>query len=144
MTLYISTVNSHPIIWCCFHLFRPSASSFNSHYLLLFLKSSRSCVLLFPTPFTSIICLSMASWRRQFLVRIWPIHLAFLCRILFRSVLFSPIRSRTCSLVTFSDHFPPAPHFKADEAGVNGIANHHSGYSKKSKQVLIRNCSFFN
>ena len=31
--------------------------------------------------------------------------MAFLRRLLFRSVLFFPIRSRTCSLVTFSDHF---------------------------------------
>ena len=42
------------------------------------------------------------SWRRQFILKIWPIQLTFLRRILFRNVLFSPIRSRTCSLVTFS------------------------------------------
>ena len=47
-----------------FQLFRYSASSFSSQYLLLFLKSSRSCVLLIPTPFTSVICPSMASRRR--------------------------------------------------------------------------------
>ena len=46
--------------------------------------------------------LSMTSWRRQFLLRIWPIQLAFLRRILFRSVLFSPIRSRTCSLIGYA------------------------------------------
>ena len=84
-----------------FHLFWFSASSFNSQYLLLFLKSSRSCVLFLPTPFTSVVCPS----RRQFLLRIWPIQLAFLSRILlFRRVL-SPICPRTCSLVTFCDHF---------------------------------------
>ena len=92
------------LINCRLHPFRSSASSFSSQYLLLFLKSSKSYVLL-PTPFTSVICPSMASWRRQFLLRIWPIHLAFLRRILFIiSVLFSTIRSRICSLVTFSDH----------------------------------------
>ena len=50
---------------------------------------------------------SIASWRRQFILRIWPIQLAFPGRILFRSVLFSPIglRSRTCSLLSYSDHF---------------------------------------
>ena len=92
---------------CSIHklLFQSSASSFSSQYLLLFLKSSRNCVLLPPTPFTSVICPSMPSWWRQFLLRIWPIQLAFLRRILFTSVLFSPIRSRTCSLVTFSNHF---------------------------------------
>ena len=88
-----------------FPSFVSTASSFSSQYLFLFLKSSRSCVLLLFTPFTSVICPSVASWRRQFLLRIGPIQLAFLWRILFRSVLFSPIRSRTCSLVSFSDHF---------------------------------------
>ena len=87
------------LINCRLHLFRSSASSFSSQYLLLFLKSSRSCVLLLPTPFTSVIRPSMASWKRQFLRRIWPNQLAFLRRILFRSVLFSHIKSRTCSSV---------------------------------------------
>ena len=80
---------------------RSSASSFSSQYLFLFLRSSRSCVLLLPTPFTPVICPSMASWRRQFLLRIWTIQLAFLRRILFISVLLFPI----CSLVTSSGHF---------------------------------------
>ena len=48
------------LINCSFHLYRSSASSFGSKYLLLFPKSSRSCVLLH-TPFTSVICRSMAS-----------------------------------------------------------------------------------
>jgi hypothetical protein len=93
------------LINCRFHLFRSSAFFFSSQYLLLFLKSCRSCVLLIPTPFISVICPSIVSWRRQFLLKIWPIQLAFLRRILFRSVFFYPKRSRTCSLVTFSDHF---------------------------------------
>ena len=80
------------LINCRFHLFRYSASPFSSQYLLFF-KSSRSCVLLFlPTPFTSVIWPSMASWRRQFLLRIW-----------LKSVLFYPIHSRTSSLVSFSE-----------------------------------------
>ena len=93
---YVRLVN------CRLHPFRSSASSFSSQYLLLFLKSSRICVLFLPTPFASVM---KASWKRQFLLRIWPIQLLFLRRILFRCVLSSPIRSRTCSLVTFSDHF---------------------------------------
>jgi hypothetical protein len=90
---------------------QPSASSFSFQYLLLFLKSSRGCVLLLllllllPTPFTSVICPSMVPWRRQFLLIIWLFQLDLICRILFRSVHFSPICSRTSSLVTFSDHF---------------------------------------
>ena len=53
------------LINCRLHLFRSSASSFSSQYLLLVLKSSRSCVLLLPTHFTSVICPSMASSRRR-------------------------------------------------------------------------------
>ena len=96
---YVQLINCH------FYLFWSSAFSFSSQYLLLLFKS-RSCVFLL-TPFNSVICSSMALWRRQFVLRIWPIQLAFLCRILFRSVLFSPVRvhSRTSSLVIFSDHF---------------------------------------
>ena len=80
------------LINCRFLPFRSSASFFSSQYLLLFLKSSRSSVLLLPTPFTSVICPSMAPWRRQFLLKIWSIQLAILRRILLvlRGVLFSP------------------------------------------------------
>ena len=106
--LLISRSKEDTYVWlinCRLHLFRSSASSFSSQYLLLFLKSSRSCVCILPPLFISIICPSMASWTGQFLLRIWPNQLAFQCKILFRSDVFSPIRSRTCSLVTFSDHF---------------------------------------
>ena len=60
----------------------PSFSISASSQYLMFLKSSRSCVLL-PTPFASVFCPPMASWRGQFLLRIWPIQLTFLHRILF-------------------------------------------------------------
>ena len=91
------------LINCRLHLFLSSASSFSSQYLLLFLKSSRSCVLLLPTPFISVICPSMASWRRQFLLRIWPCNwLSYAGYYLEAS---SSVHSRSCSLVTFSDHF---------------------------------------
>ena len=62
-----------------------SISSFSSRHFLLFVKSSRSCIFLLPTHFTYVICPSMASRKRQFLLRIWPIQLDFLRRILFRS-----------------------------------------------------------
>ena len=53
------------------------------------------------------VIIKLDEYRRQFLLRIWPIQLIFPRRILFRSVLFSPIQSGTCSLlvVTFSDNF---------------------------------------
>ena len=90
------------VINCSFPIFWSAASSFSSQYLLPFLKSSRSGVLLLHTPFTLAIYPWMASRRRQFLLRIWPTHLPFLRRILFKSVIFSPIRLRISSLVTFS------------------------------------------
>ena len=93
---------------CCLHPFRSSASSFSSQYLLPFLKSSRTCVLLLlllpSTSFTSSISPLMALWRKPFLLKRWPIQLAFLCRIFFRRVFFTLIRSRT-SIVTFLGHF---------------------------------------
>ena len=60
------------------------------------------CCILLSNPFASVICHD--GRRKQFLLRIWPIQLTFLLRILFRSVLFSLIPLKTCSLVTFSDH----------------------------------------
>ena len=92
------------LINCRLHLFRTSASFFSSKYLL-FLKSSRSCVLLLPTPFTFVICLPIASRRTQFLLRKWPIQLGFLSRILYRRFPLLSYSLRTCSLVTFSEHF---------------------------------------
>ena len=84
-----------------FLFFPSSAPSSSSQYLLLFLESPRSCVVLLPTPFTSTICPSMTSCRRHFLLRIWSIQLAFLRK----SVLFYRIRSTNYSFVVFSDHF---------------------------------------
>ena len=43
-------------------------------------------------------------WRRRFLLKIGPIKLTFVRSILFKSLLFSPIRSRTASSFTFSDN----------------------------------------
>ena len=53
----------------CIFFFLPSAFSFSSKYLLLFLKPRRCCVLFLPILVTSLICPSMASWSRQFLLR---------------------------------------------------------------------------
>ena len=76
---------------CLFHFFRSSSSPFSSQCLILFIKSSRSCILLLllPISFCSVICLSMSSWRRRLLLKIWPIKLALVPRILFVCPLFS-------------------------------------------------------
>ena len=98
-----------------FSLFSCDKLSFPSFFIssfspqnLLFLKLSRSCVFLFPTPFTSIICSTMVSWQRQILLRICPIQSAFLCRIWFRRIFFSSICSRNSLLVTFPVYFTSA------------------------------------
>ena len=44
---------------------------------------------------------SMKKWRREFLLKIGIL----LCRILLRSLLLSPMRSRNSSLVTFYEHY---------------------------------------
>ena len=64
-------------------------------YLLLFLKSSRSCVLL-TNPFNSVICPSMISWKGKFLLRIWRVQFAFLGGIL--STIDSCSRQTECPL----------------------------------------------
>ena len=51
----ITCISYVRLINCRLHIFLTSASSFSSQFLLLFLKSSRNCVLLLPTHFTSVI-----------------------------------------------------------------------------------------
>ena len=97
--LYVCVIN------CCFQLIRSSTFSFISQYPHLLLKLSISCDLLLPTPFTSIICPSMAWWRRQFILRIRKKQWTFLSSILFINVFFSTNNLGTSSLVNFSDHF---------------------------------------
>ena len=56
---------SSSLLNCRFHLFRSSASSFSSQYLL-FLKSLGSCIiLLLPTPFTSAVILKVNRLTRS-------------------------------------------------------------------------------
>ena len=78
----ISSLRSCHEVW--FPLFRSSNFSINSQYLLLFLKSSTSCVLFRPTPFAYVICSSMESWRSQSVIWIRQNVLDFLrCILLF-------------------------------------------------------------
>ena len=58
-------------------------SSFVSQIIKQLCSSSYSFLFLDPP--------SLASWRRQFPLRILSIQFVFLCRTLFRSVLFSPM-----------------------------------------------------
>ena len=81
---------------CLFDKLSISPSSISSFihispYHLQFLKFSRSCVILLSTPFTYIISPSISSWRRQFFLRLYPIKLTFICKILlcpFHSYMF--------------------------------------------------------
>ena len=120
------------------HLFQYSASSFSSKYLLFFLKSSRRCVILLSTPFTTVICPSIASWWKQLLLRIRAIQLTFLCRILFRSVLFSPIRLKTVHYLLslailsspFSSMFQSSPNTSSPIFLVSMSLSHIKQWSK--------------
>jgi hypothetical protein len=74
-----------------FHRVRYSASSFKFQYIVFSLMSSSGCLRFLPRlPVTSVlpsIFPSITCFRRQFLRKMWPIHLAFLlfivCRIFF-------------------------------------------------------------
>ena len=61
---------------------------FSLQYILLFLKSLRICILL-RTPFTSVICPSMASWSRQFLLCYVGYYLEVSSSLLYAQELFS-------------------------------------------------------
>ena len=89
--LYVTRKN------CWFHMFRTSAFSFNSQYLLLsynIKEEMRSSPNSFQLP-------PMEARRVQFFSQN-PFDFSAL---LFRSVLFSPICPRMSPLVTFSEHF---------------------------------------
>ena len=102
---------------CRSYLLRSSASSFSSQYLLLFLRSSRSCVLLLPILFTSVsLSFNCIIKKAIFFLENYQFNLLFLSRTLFRGILFSLIHSRTSSLVTYFLwsfyllHYTPEPH----------------------------------
>ena len=88
---------------CRFHLLRYSAFPFNSFPNSLFCFTNHPGTVLFLF-FSIPLSVLLRQQRRQCLFRICPIQLPYLRRILFRSLLFSPIRSRTSSLVTFTDN----------------------------------------
>ena len=93
------------LINCRFLLFRSSASSFSSQYLLRFLKSSISCVLLLPTPFTSVICPSMAS-RKHFFSEYdqstWLSYVGYLGLGYYLEVFLEPLHNESLTVRVFS------------------------------------------
>ena len=88
------------------HTVRSRASSFNSHYPLLSLRSSSNFLRLLPRlPVTSIcpfIFPSITCFIRQFLRKMWPIQLAFRFLISSRIFLCSLTLSNTSSFLTRS------------------------------------------
>ena len=96
-----------PSLHSCDKLWFPHFQIF-SFLLYLLISSSLSQItrssLLLSTPFTFVICPSITLRRMQFIPVICPIQLTFICKILFRCVIFSPILSRI-SLVTLYHHF---------------------------------------
>ena len=103
---YVSCLSAGP--WTCsidklsFPSIRTSASSFSSQHHLLFLKSSRSCVLLLPFPFTSS---CVFQWHHEgdnsfseYNQTNWLFYVGYYLKVSYS------IRSRSL-LLTFSDHF---------------------------------------
>jgi hypothetical protein len=74
--------------WVCQRV-QSGASSFNFQYRVVSLRLSISCLRLLPcVPIPSIFS-SVTSFRRQFLRKMWPIQLVFLCFIVY-SLFFPP------------------------------------------------------
>ena len=88
------------------HTIQFRASSFNLQYLVVTLKSSSSCLRLFPClSVTSILpsIFSSTKWFwRQFLHKTWSIQLCFLLVIVRRQFLFSWTLCNTSSFLTWS------------------------------------------
>ena len=88
------------------HRQRFSYSSFNFQSPLVSLRSSSSCLRLLPLlSFTSILpstFLSIMCFRRQFLRKMWPVHLAFLFITVRRTFLSSLTLSNTTLLLKWS------------------------------------------
>ena len=92
---------------------RSVASAFNFQYPFFSLRSSNSCLRLLlrlpvsftlPSVFPSITC-----FRWQYICKMWPINLAFLCFIICRIFVPSLSLCNTSSFLTSSVHLSPAP-----------------------------------
>ena len=88
------------------HIERSKASSFKWEYPLLPLRLSSSFLRLLPrllvTSISPFIFPSITCFRRQFLLKMWPIQLAFRFRISRRIFLCSLTRSNTSAFLTWS------------------------------------------
>jgi hypothetical protein len=82
---------------------RSSASSFNFHCLLLPLRSSNSCLLLFHRLLVPSILRSVKCFRRYFLCEMWPVHIVTndICQIKYKSY----ISQTSPALTTRSNSF---------------------------------------
>jgi len=87
------------------HIVRSRASSFNSQYPLLSLRSSSNFLRLLPCLLITYICPfifpSISCFRSQFLLKMWPIQLAFRFIISCRIFLCSLTLSNTSSFLTW-------------------------------------------
>jgi hypothetical protein len=94
---YCLTTGQQPLTKPVLHTVRSSASSFNCHCLLVPLRSSNSCLLLFPRlPVPSIIR-SIKCFRRYFLCEISQIHVVTngIVQIKYKSYISQPSPAQT-------------------------------------------------
>ena len=102
------TTGPKPLVKRFLHIVLSRASSFNSQYPLLSLRSSSNFLLLLPCLLVTSICPfifpSITCFRRHFLSKMWPIQLAFRFIISCRIFLSSLTLSNTSSFLIRSVH----------------------------------------
>jgi hypothetical protein len=95
------TTGPQPLPKRFLHLMRSRASSFKWEYPLLSPRSSSNCFRLLVTSIRPFIFPSITCFRRQFLLKMWPIQLAFPFLISCRIFLYSLTLSNTSSFLTW-------------------------------------------
>ena len=162
------TTGPQPLPRSFLHTVRPSKSSFNMQYPLLSLRSLGSCLPLLPRlPVTSILPSTFPSitcLRRQFHRNVWPIQLADLLFIVYRTFLSSLSLCNTSSFLTRSvqlffsillqHHISKLPNrpsnrtnviysrlFSICELHVSAYRSHHQTWTlnTRQRQTLINN-----
>ena len=106
LSVFCLTTGPKPPPKRCLHIVRSRASSFKWEYPHLSLRSSSSFLRLLPrllaTSISPFIFPSITCFRRQFLLKMWPIQLAFPFLISCRIFLCSSTLSNTSSFLTWS------------------------------------------
>ena len=135
------------------HIVRSIASSFNWQYPLLSLRSSSSSLRLLSRLLVTSVCPfifpSITYCRRQFLLKVWPIQLAFRFLISCRMFLCSLALSNTSSFITWSVQliFSNLIYEIALKENfllwtISSVLNHFSGCKVIFESYTVSSCEF--